>query len=231
MTLADSPVTIPHVRINIEDPKGTNRPIFAPIYEMPLLEKLWAGSGKTVTVSAIPAKGPNGRPWPPEMISRVATEAEEEARVKARYERNPSTKEPVFESVYGLGRFHEAFERAVSGAWAPAGARRAAAQAREGVHPATVQKPQAEETPAAEPAPAAEAAQAAEPAPAPGSLTRVSGVGPELEAALVGNGITTIEELAAMPLEELVGYVGVGKRSGKKILDSAYALVMSGMEG
>lgn len=111
-------VTVPLVRINIRDDKGTNRPRFAPIYEAPLLKLLWEGQA-TIEVQEHSAIGPGGQPWPKDMTEKRTSMARELRRLSEQYKQHPTTKAPLFTQIYGLGQFPEAFIRAVSGRWRP----------------------------------------------------------------------------------------------------------------
>lgn len=230
MPLATGTLTIPHVKIDVQDPRGTNRPVFAPIYEAPLIERVFEGRAE-IKVSDIRDPGPGGRPWPKDMRERSATFAEEESRLRNKYGVHPTTKQPLFEQVYGFGLFHEAFDRAVSGKWTARehnrGGNPAQHQAR-ATHPAMAAAAQQDAVDAVQDqidndeVPPEEAAP-----PAWAQLTRVKGLGDELAQALYEDGIEAVDEVAAMGLDELERYPGVGKRSGQKILDSANELVMA----
>ena len=75
-------VTVPLVRINIRDDKGTNRPINAPIYEAPLIQRVWEGFGSTVEVQQLSKVGPRGNPWPKDMVEMRTSMAKEEKRLR-----------------------------------------------------------------------------------------------------------------------------------------------------
>lgn len=120
MTLAPrKAVNVPLVRVNIRDDKGTNRPVNCPIYEAPLIERVWEGYGARVEIQQMSKTGPRGEPWPEDMTQLRTSMAKEEKRLRLKYKKHPTTKENVFQSVYGLGQFPEAFQRAVEGRWVP----------------------------------------------------------------------------------------------------------------
>lgn len=102
--------TVPIVCIDVQERNGTNRPVFAPSYEKPLIDAIWSPYADIV-VRGLPS--PGGRPWPTPTIE--VTQEAERARLSAKYERHPTTKEPLFETIYGFGRFEAAFAEAVAG--------------------------------------------------------------------------------------------------------------------
>jgi len=53
------------------------------------------------------------------------------------------------------------------------------------------------------------------------SVEGLSGVGPTLQARLKEAGITTVQQLGAMTLEQLCGIKGVGEKTAQKILEAA----------
>jgi predicted flap endonuclease-1-like 5' DNA nuclease len=245
MPLAPDTVFIPHVRIDLQNPRGTNRPVYAPIYEQPLLERLWKDSGVEIVVTAIAETGPKGRPWPADMLGRETTEAEEEARLKNKYRHNPSTKEPIFETVYGFGRFQEAFARAESGAWGARSTATATATAtapvqrdRPEVHPAMQAKSEdsiQEQIDSGDYKTADTDAAPTGSEEGPGNspwdhLNAVNGLSDELSRALFDDGIDTVAEIASMSAAEIAKYPGIGKKSGQSIIDSASELTLASLE-
>lgn len=217
MTLAQE-ITIPHVKVEVRA-GGTYRPLFVPIYEAPLLERMFAQRGEVV-VMPLPAVGPRERPWPADMRQRLASCAGEEQRLRAKYAKHPITKEPIFDAVYGFGKFTEAFQRAASNQWRPPG--------EAPVQEAAVEPdPEPTPEPLPEPEPAPEGKLEAKPWAA---LIPIDGLGDDFAETLFNDGHETIADVASMSLEELEAYPGIAKKSGQRILDSASTLVLKALE-
>ncbi len=53
------------------------------------------------------------------------------------------------------------------------------------------------------------------------SLSQLSGVGPTMEARLREAGMTTVQQLAALSLEQLTAIKGIGEKTAQKLLESA----------
>jgi predicted flap endonuclease-1-like 5' DNA nuclease len=217
-------VVVPLVRVNIRDDKGTNRPQFLPIYEADLLQEIWAGHA-TIEVQKPSITGPGGKPWPADMLELRTSYLKEERRLSQKYARNPATKEPIFARVFPAGLFKTAFERAVSGEWQPS---------ERAPEPKNPDDDLIDETPVAETLrPVAEAAhvaaaKAAPLSPAAEELCRVSGVTAVLADAIIGTlGVTSVAELATVPLDELEQVPGISPASAKVIAESAQELSLT----
>jgi predicted flap endonuclease-1-like 5' DNA nuclease len=232
---------IPLVRVNIRDDKGTNRPVFAPIYEAALLQSVWERvPGVTVEIQQLSATGPNGKPWPEDMRFMRSSMAKEEARLREKYRKHPVTKEPVFNILYGRGEFPDAFARAASGSWTPN------EQAPEPViddsdleddeppkaevlkFPSAEDKPAAEAKPAAAPSGATTAtAKGDDKASQIADLCRVKGLSVELAQAVIDSlGVTNVKDLAQIAPDELSQVAGIGPVTAQKIAASAQDLAL-----
>lgn len=212
---------VPNVQILIEDKTRTTRIKFAPIYEVPLLEKVWAGRG-SVTATPIPDKQSNGQSWPEYIIHRKVDFAQERARIHRIYERHPITKDELFESIYGFGRFAEAFKRAVSGEWTPeSNATDAPTPVERQLHPAV-------DVPEEKHADGTEVEAQDSPENDVTALQRIAGLGPELAEELVSDGVRTVEDVADLSVEELQERPGIGPVTAKQISEAAQDLLLQG---
>ena len=63
------------------------------------------------------------------------------------------------------------------------------------------------------------------------SLRGLPGVGPTLETRLQEAGITTVQQIAAMTLEQLCNVKGVGEKTAQKLLASAQEALTPKPEG
>lgn len=188
--------TIPVVCIDVAERNGTTRNMFTAEYELPLVEAIWSQEAD-ITVRPVSAVRPGGRAYP--ITEFDATMAQERARLARKYEKHPSTKQPLFEAVYGFGRFEEAFNAVVNG-------KKAA--------PAEPEQPTVAED--------AEVFTPSEP------LTKISGVGKALACDLRTRfGVESIEDVASLTVEDLTKVGGIGKATAQKILDSAQSLTLT----
>jgi predicted flap endonuclease-1-like 5' DNA nuclease len=229
------PYRVPHVRIVFEDGSGTTRSVFEPIYVVPLLERLHRGVGSKlkVTPQKLSSRGPGGRPWPEDMRRRVASLASEEARLARLYAKHPQSKDPVFEAVYGQGRFAEAFARVVRGRWLPGEAmpepRDRSSDLMSDEEPVDATGEQTGGGPVdhgnGANAPEGEAPAAPEDPSeleAIRQLTCIDGLSTELARAVVQQlGVTRPADVAQLPLDELESVAGIGKSTARKIRDAA----------
>jgi len=62
------------------------------------------------------------------------------------------------------------------------------------------------------------------------TLRRLQGVGPMMEERLSAAGITTVEQLAALTVEQLTAIKGVGEKTAQKLLESAQQALASASE-
>jgi len=241
-------VAVPLVRININEDngKGTNRPVFAPIYEAPLLASVWEGRA-TIETTDIGPKGPGGRPWPEEMRILKTSLRREERRLAEKYGKHPITKDPVYGVHYAHGRFAAAFEQVVSGQWTAGetytpDTSDADIDEDEGdeesfaltdvpkVHPATlVDDSPAKESPEDEAGeePAKEAAPPTARELAVRDLSRIKGVDDSLAEAILDQlDIDSVAQLAEVPADELETVSGIGSKTALRISEGAQMLAL-----
>jgi DNA uptake protein ComE-like DNA-binding protein len=105
-------IKVPNYCITIHNSKGTSRQRIVPQYELPLIQALWASSapgGQSPHISCDPvgasAHLKNVR------YTEVESLAAEKKRLQIFYEKNPTTKAPIFGIVYPLNTFEETVKK------------------------------------------------------------------------------------------------------------------------